>query len=252
MKFSYPLIEGKILSRRGQFVMFVEINGVTERCHCPTTGRIGTFEIIGRPCLLSRSENLTRSTRYTVEAVSLNRPEDKIKSWIGINQNASNRYVEYYLNNGGFKEMIHVGGKVLREKVLGKSKLDFLVGDTYLEVKTPLQDIQLPIPEYVNIRKVSPFSDTSRLVRHMTDLANSLQTNQRAIILLVFLYDNPGFRVISRSTNYQKVFGVVQSSLSKGVEMWQANFEVTTDKVKLSKYFPLTLSEICKENNSNR
>ncbi len=224
--------------------MSVEIDNVVERCHCPTTGRIGNFEIMGRPCLLSQSENSTRSTRYTVEAISLNRPEDKMKSWIGINQNASNRYVEYYLNNGGFKDMIHVRGKVLREKVLGKSKLDFLVDDTYLEVKTPLQDIQLPIPEYVNIRRVSPFSDTSRLVKHMTDLANSLQTNQRAIILLVFLYDNPGFKVISRSINYREVFKVVQSSISKGVEMWQANFKITAEKVKLSRYFPLTLSEI--------
>lgn len=224
--------------------MLADVGGVIERCHCPTTGRIGTFDIVGRPCLLSKSESSKRSTLYTIEAVSLNRPEDTIKSWIGINQNASNRYVEYYLKNGGFGNMIDVRGKVLREKVLGKSKLDFLVNNTYLEVKTPLQDIQLPIPEYVNVRKSLPLSDTSRMVKHMIDLANSLQMNQRAIMLLVFLYDNPGFKVISRSTNYQEVFDVVQSSLSRGVEMWQANFEITPLGVRLLKYFPLTLQEI--------
>ncbi len=244
MRFIHSLIEGKILRRQGQFVMFVEIDGVEERCHCPTTGRIGTFDIAGRPCLLSSNENPHRSTRYTVEAISLNRPEDEEKSWIGINQNASNRYVEYYLNNGGFKDMIHVESEVMREKMLGKSKLDFLVDNTYLEVKTPLQDIQLSIPEYVKIRKTSLFSSTTRMVKHMSDLANSLKTNQRAIMLLVFLYDNPGFKVISRSTNYQEVFKVVQSSLAEGVEIWQANFKITPEQIELSRYFPLTLQEM--------
>ncbi len=244
MKFSQSLIEGKIISRRGQFIMSVDINGVEQRCHCPTTGRIGTFDITGRPCLLSGSENPNRSTRYTVEAISLNRLEDENKSWIGINQNTVNRYVEYCLNCGEFRHMISVREKVLREQMLGFSKLDFLVDNTYLEVKTPLQDIQLPIPEYVKIRKTSPLTYTDRLKKHITDLANSLQTNQRAIMLIVFMYDNPGFKVISRSTNSQEVYNTVNSSVSKGVEIWQANFKITPEEVVLSKYFPLTLSEI--------
>lgn len=46
--------------------------------------------------------------------------------------------------------MVSEYDSVLREQVLDSSKLDFLVGNTYIEVKTPLQSVQVP---YLNILK---------------------------------------------------------------------------------------------------
>ena len=100
-RFSHPLAEGIIEKRKSQFTMIVRYQGESIACHCPATGRIGNLEISGRPCLLSPSIDPGRKTPFTVEAVSLHRPEDREKSWIGINQNAANRYVEHYLANGG-------------------------------------------------------------------------------------------------------------------------------------------------------
>ena len=114
---------------------------------------------------------------------------------IGINQNAANRYVEHYLRNGGFSDMVGTNQDVQREKFLGASKLDFLVGNTYLEVKTPLQHLQLDIPDYVKTKKQTPFSSTDRMVKHFQELAGSLAEHQRAILLTCFIYDNPGFQV---------------------------------------------------------
>lgn len=236
--FDVPLTEGIIQKRRSQFTMIVEVNGESMSCHCPTTGRVGSIELGGRPCLLSRSSDPARKTPYTVEAVSLNRPGDADKSWIGINQNAVNRYVEHYLANGGFAKMI-AGAEVRREQFLGTSKLDFLVGDTYLEVKTPLQYLQTDIPEYVKTKKTAPLSSTDRFVRHITELANSLQSHQRAILLTCFLYDNPGFRVIEKSVNHEQVSAAVDKVKAAGVEIWQANFDITPNGVKLTGYFEL-------------
>ena len=95
--FESPLVEGVIEKRKSQFTMIVTYQGESVNCHCPTTGRVGNLELSGRPCLLSESKDPTRKTRFTVEAVSLNRPGDTKKSWIGINQNAANRYVEHFL-----------------------------------------------------------------------------------------------------------------------------------------------------------
>ena len=216
--FSSTLEEGIIEKRKSQFTMQVLVNGNSCICHCPTTGRIGSFEIAGRPCLLSQSSDPKRKTPYTVEAVSLNRPEDAEKTWIGINQNEANRYVEHFLVNGAFADMVDSGQEVHREQFLGNSKLDFLVGNTYLEVKTPLQQLQIEIPEYVKIEKRTPFSSTDRMVRHITELAESLKNHQRAIFLTCFLYDNPGFEVIERSTNYDTVYEAVQKAVRAGVE----------------------------------
>jgi sugar fermentation stimulation protein A len=238
--FDVPLAEGIILKRKSQFTMNVDVGGEDTACHCPTTGRVGNIELSGRPCLLSKSADPQRKTPYTVEAVSLNRPEDSIKHWIGINQNAANRYVEHYLVNGGFLDMVDTDGTVQREQFLGVSKLDFLVGNTYLEVKTPLQSLQIEIPDYVKTKKVTPFSSTERFVKHISELANSLQSHQRAILLTCFLYDNPGFKVIDRSTNYEQVSEAVGEATRMGVETWQVNFNITPNGVKLTKYFKIS------------
>ncbi len=236
ISFPEPLTEGTIVKRTSIYTMDVSVNGETVQCHCPTTGRIGNIDLSGRPCLLSPSDNPKRKTGYTVEAISLGRPGDSDKSWIGINQNAANRYVEHYLRNGGFPDMVE-GTEVRREVFLGESKLDFLVGDCYLEVKTPLQHLQVDIPDYVKTKKVTPFSSTDRMTRHMRELASSLESHQRAVMLIVFIYDNPGFRVVERSTNYEQVKATVEECVSKGVETWQANFRIDPEGVSLIRYF---------------
>ena len=235
----HPLLEGIIIKRKTQFTICVSYNGRDYHCHCPTTGNVGGIELDDRPCLLSESTDKNRKTAFTVEAVSLNKPEDTQKSWIGINQNAANRYVEHYLRNGSFKAMVGKTQTVLREQRLGASKLDFLVGSTYLEVKTPLQFLQIGIPPYVKRKRSAPFSSVERLIKHVKDLTKSLQTHQRAILLLCFLYDNPGFRVEARSTRYQEVSDLVADCLHQGLEMWQANFQVTPEWVLLKNYFPI-------------
>jgi sugar fermentation stimulation protein A len=241
ISFNPTLVEGVIQKRKSQFTMNVIVNGEEIACHCPTTSRIGNIELSGLPCLLSKSTDPARKTPFTVEAVSLNHPDDSNKSWIGINQNAANRYVEHYLVNGGFAGMIGENGVVHRERFLGVSKLDFLVGSTYLEVKTPLQTLQVDIPDYVATKKVTPFSSTERFTKHITELANSLSNNERAILLTCFLYDNPGFQVIERSINYEQVKIAVDMATQAGVETWQANFQISPSSVKLLRYFKLSL-----------
>lgn len=244
MKFLSPLIEGVILSRKWQFIIFAEINGKECRCHCPCTGRIGNIDIAGRPCLLLKSNDKNRKTQYTVEAISLNKPEDPLKSWIGINQNNANRYVEYCLQNNELSDMVLLKNTVLREQIIGNSKLDFLVDDTYIEVKTPLLNIQLEIPEYVRRKKVALFSSIDRFCKHVIDLKNSLKNHQRAIMLLVFLYDNPGFKVLTRSASFEKIRKLTNDAFSSGVELWQANFKITPEEVMLNRYFKLDFEKI--------
>ena len=240
LKYEVPLIEGIIERRKSQFTIDVVINNEVVTCHCPTTGRIGNIDLSGIPCLLSKSDDPKRKTPYTVEAVSLDLEKSKEKSWIGINQNAANRYVENALVEGLFQDMVDGYDSVLREQVLGSSKLDFLVGDTYIEVKTPLLSIQLPYPEHIKTKKTGKFSSTERFVKHINELAGSLANQERAILLVCFIYNNPGFKVEVRSTNSDFVESEVQKCISKGIEIWQVNFSISPEKVTLLKYFDIT------------
>ena len=77
--FETALLEGLIRRRRNRFIMEVEVDGILCDCHCPTTGSIGNLILRDIPCLLSRSNDITRKTRYTVEAISLEAPGTKKK-----------------------------------------------------------------------------------------------------------------------------------------------------------------------------
>lgn len=238
--FEKPLIEGIILKRRNRFIMEVDIDDTVYDCHCPTTGRIGSIVFRNIPCLLSQSNDIKRKTLYTVEAISLDLPSETNKNWIGINQNAANRYVEHFLRTGQLSAMVENGNTVKREQQLGNSKLDFLVSNTYIEVKTPLLNLQVEIKDHIVTTKVSEFNSFERFVKHISELAGSLKQNQKAILLNCFIYENPGYKVPTKHKHSDYVKNAVQSCIKQGIEIWQGNFKITPTEVNLVNLFETT------------
>lgn len=238
--FPEPLREGVILARPNRFIMDVDFGGgEAVRCHCPVVSRIGGLDLAGRPCLVSDSHNPKRKMPLTVEAFSLDLPDTAQKRWIGINQNASNRYVEHFLATGAFDGLLGPVRNVRREVPLGESKLDFLVNDAiYLEVKTPMVQIQTDIPAYVPRLPEVPFSSTERALRHLRELAATLQDHERAVILYCLYYDNFGFQFY-HGTTYDEVQSTVRACEKAGVELVQANFSIDQHGVALREFFPL-------------
>lgn len=235
-RFPEPLREGVILARPNRFIMDVLLDGKTVCCHCPVVTRIGNLDLAGRPCLVSDSHNPKRKLPLTVEAFSLDQLDAPVKRWIGINQNASNRYVEHFLREGAFADITGPVRGLQREVRLGDSRLDFLINDDlYLEVKTPLAQIQTDIPSYVPHLPEKPFSSTDRAMRHLCELARVLAKHDRAVILYCLYYDNTGFRYY-HGTTYDEVMETVRACHDAGVELWQADFEMTTEAIALRRY----------------
>lgn len=237
-KFSEKLIEGLIKSRPNRFIMMVKINNHLVKCHCPSTGRIGNIIFSDIPCLLSKADNPTRKTKYTVEAISLDKPNKKNKSWIGINQTKANKYIEFFITNNQVPRMIS-GQKILRERKLGKSRIDFQIDQHYLEVKTPL--ISLPTKNRFPALKPSKFDAFDRLIKHFSELSKSLSKNSRAIILLCYMYDAKTFSPPKLKNDNKKIMLAARRANVKGVETWQINLKMTPTDIKLIKYFKLNL-----------
>jgi len=231
-KYLFPekLIPALIKSRPNRFIMLVEINGKLEKCHCPSTGRIGNMEFKDVPCLLSKSDNPKRKTSYTVEAFA---PEKK--KWVGINQTKANAYLEFFFQNNLFPKMISVKN-IQREVKLMNSRIDFLLNDNcYLEVKTPL--IHLPFGN--SQKKLGAFNSFERLVRHFQEISLQIKKGQRAIVLLCYIYPAEPFQVPNVSN--EKIIKPVKKSTARGLEHWQVNLRIDEEGVSLLDYFPLKI-----------
>ena len=226
--FSSQLISGLIKSRPNRFIMLVEIKDKLIKCHCPSTGRIGNIEFKNIPCLLSKSKNKNRKTPYTVEAIIVD------KLIIGINQTKANRYVEFFLKKNLLPKMIKTK-HLRREVTLNKSRIDFLVNDNcFLEVKTLL--IHLP---FGSLKNSSPFNSFERPGKHFTEISNQIKKDQKAIVLLCYLYDAKPFETPTPLN--PQIVKVVKKATDKGLEHWQINLKIDFQGVSLIKYFELKL-----------
>ena len=229
-RFPDPLKQGIIISRPNRFIMLVRAGNRTLRCHCPTTGRLGDLKLPGLPCLYSTSHSKSRKTAHTVEAISTSRADYQ---WIGINQTAANRYLEFFLRRRALGCLAR--GPVQREVRLGKSRIDFLVGNAYVEVKTPLTT--LPAPKGTATVRRSRFDSFDRLIKHMVALRNSLASGKKAKIVLCYLYDAKPFTPPHPDRTNARIFEAARVAEKAGVERWQVNLRIDASGVSLVRYF---------------
>lgn len=242
-RFPFPMVEGVVVGRPNRFIMDVDIDGYVHKAHCPTTGKIGSIELAGRPVLLSsHHKSPKRKMAWTVEAISYDKPETSDKTWIGINQVSANRYVEHYLRQDAFFAMVHGGKTCVREKKLGDSRIDFRVGDTWIEVKTPVQVIQKNIPDYIKVIGHGKLSGGERLVKHVTELGKAKAPWSRVIMLTCFLYapDYDSDEAYDNGELYvdsAQIMKAFNDSTARGLESWIAEFNVCREGVILSRYY---------------
>ena len=219
--FEKPLIRGTMIKRKSQFTALVDIDGEELIAHIPTTNRIGDVENKNLPCLLSYHDNPKRKLKYDIEAVLLSDDDN----WVGINQILSNRLVEYFFNEHELDEIVLDFDRVQREVNLGISKLDFKVGDTYLEVKTPLTTINVKYGKNIKTLPPKPFSSTDRMVKHLNELAGSLKDHEKAVFLQVFQYRITEKKERIRSTHYEEVAQTFRDAAKAGVEFWEIQMD---------------------------
>lgn len=231
--FKKPLVEGVIKSRPNRFIMTVEIRGRLEACHCPCTGRIGSVRFADMPCLLSESDDERRKTRYTVEAISLDPVDKKLKSWIGIDQVKANDYVEFFIMEGQLPEITGSVEAIKREVRLGDSRIDFLVnGRLFIEVKTPLKDIPCEgHPGYID--KKYKLTSFERLIKHFDDTSSSISGDTKAVFLLCYLYDAKPFEVLPPGAREERIVRAAKEAAGKGLEHWQVNLRLDREGISL-------------------
>lgn len=242
--FEKALQQTQLVGRASRFIMIADLGGQIIDCHCPVPGTIGGTVLDGLPGLVS-GPYPGRATEWSFEAFSYYHPDDDEFQWVGVNQTAANRYVEAGLLGGWLDPMFEGGvSEVKREKSLGASRIDFLVNeDTYLEVKMPVDNLQIDVPAAIEKRwpMASSLTKIDRAGKQATDLGDAVEAGMKAKFLTVFCYDNDGKW---REWPYRKPKNAAGRSASPsaqafararalGMEQWRLSLRFTPTHIEL-------------------
>ncbi len=130
---SEPVVRGRLVRRYKRFFVDVEIDGVIHTAHTSNTGAMTGMLIEGAPVLLTRHDpkpgkKATRKLPLEVEAIHVG------TTWVVCNTIRANRVAGVFLRAGVFAEL---GNDVRGSEVtVGNSRIDFLVGERLVEVKS--------------------------------------------------------------------------------------------------------------------
>ncbi len=177
MKFSPPLVKGRLIRRYKRFLADVELPG-GERltAHVANPGAMTGLAAPGLEIWLSKSDNPKRKLAWGWELARIGR------HLVGVNAGLANRLAEEALAAGTVPELTGYG-EIRREVRYGaNSRVDFLLSgprrkDCYVEVKNV----------HLKRGRMAEFPDsvTARGTKHLGELARMVKAGRRAVMLYV-------------------------------------------------------------------
>ncbi len=233
VKFSEPLIKGKILKRYKRFLADIELeNGEVITAHTANTGSMKTCWEPGWSVLLSFHDNPKRKLKYSLELTNNG------ETWIGVNTGLPNKIAIEAIQNGVVKEL--KGYKSLKpEATIGKSRIDILLSNDgedpcYVEVKnvTLLGEKK---------RAIFPDGVSTRGQKHLEELMGLADQGVRAAML--YVVNREDVLEFGPADDIDPRYGeLLREAHKKGVEILAYQCAVTPKEIKLTKKIPVKLN----------
>lgn len=231
MKFSTPLIKGRLIKRYKRFLADVELeSGELLTAHVANPGSMMGLKEEGMTVWLSLSDNAKRKLPYSWELVEVD------GALVGINTAHPNGLVAEAIESG---QVAALSGyeKVTREVKYGlNSRIDILLSgdglpDCYVEVKNVTlkrDDIHAEFPDSV----------TARGAKHLKELVSMVEQGHRAVMFyLIQRTDCTTFRIAADiDPAYAAAF---QEAIDAGVEIICYDCHITTREIRLGSVIPV-------------
>jgi sugar fermentation stimulation protein A len=228
MKFSTPLVSGRLVKRYKRFLadVLLDEDGTEVTAHCANPGSMLGLKEPGSRVWLSISDNPKRKLKYSWEVIEAD------GALIGINTAHPNGLVEDALKAGRVPELDGFAS-LRREVKYGKnSRIDILLeggdgGLTYVEVKNVHLMREPGLAEF-------PDSVTARGAKHLVEMSDMVGQGHRAA--MVFLVQRPDCdrMALARDIdpNYGKAFDAARKA---GVEAYAVGCSVTVEGIEVDK-----------------
>jgi sugar fermentation stimulation protein A len=180
MRFSSPLLRGRLLRRYKRFLADVELaGGETVTASCPNTGSMLGLTEPGAVVWLSRNDSPTRKYPHTWEMIETDLGRGA--TLVGINAGHPNRLIAEAIAAG---EIAGLGGyaSLRREVRYGESsRIDILLDDP---AKPPCF-VEIKNVHLMRVDGLAEFPDcaTARGVKHLRELAQMVRDGHRAAMV---------------------------------------------------------------------
>jgi len=224
MKFSAPLVSGRLVKRYKRFLadVILDEDGAAITAHCANPGSMLGLKEPGSRVWLSLSDNPNRKLKFSWEVIEAD------GALVGINTAHPNKLVEEALEAGRIPALS--GYQSFRREVkYGKnSRIDILLegeggAKTYVEVKNVHLMRQAGLAEF-------PDSVTARGAKHLVELADMVAEGHRAA--MVFLVQRPDCATLSLAADIDPAYAAAFDSARKaGVEAYAIGCDVRLDGI---------------------
>lgn len=222
MKFSPPLIHGKLIKRYKRFLADVILDdGTIVTAHCTNTGSMKSCIEENADVYLSISQNLKRKTKYTWEMININ------TSWVGINTSVPNKIIFKALQNDTI-ELLSGLKNIRKEVVWGNSRLDL-----YGEENSIPCFIEVKNVTYRNENKaLFPDAVTIRGQKHLDTLIQIKKTGARAV--MVYVIQRTDIDLFGPATAIDPIYSKkLNEAHNQGVEIIPVMLQVSPDGIKI-------------------
>jgi sugar fermentation stimulation protein A len=176
MKFTKPLIKGKLIKRYKRFFTDVKIGKEIVTAHCPNTGSMKGLLNEGNEVYISKNDDPKRKLKYTLEIIKVK------KNLVGVNTHFANKIAFHGLSNNLIKEVSNndsIKPEVFFDK---ETRFDFLVEKNKQKIFVEVKNVTLLREE-----KTAEFPDavTTRGSKHLKTLIEAVKKGYKSYLLFL-------------------------------------------------------------------
>ena len=233
MNFDNKLIPGLLIKRYKRFFADVRVNNQILTVHCPNTGSMHGLLDEGNKVWISKSNNLKRKLKYTLEIIEVK------KTKVGINTHSTNKIVHNALQNNLIKEFNDNVDIKPETKFGANTRFDFLVSSknyqSFIEVKNVTLSRKRNLAEF-------PDAETLRGLKHIRELVKASKKKFKVYILFVIQRNDCNAFSIAKDIdpNYANA---LSKAVKNNLKILCYDCKFSSKGIKLNKQIKLILNE---------
>jgi sugar fermentation stimulation protein A len=225
MKFTKPLMKGKLIKRYKRFFTDIKLNKKIVTAHCPNTGSMKGLLDQGNNVYLLPNNNPKRKLKYGLEIIKSR------KNLVGVNTHMANRIVQHGLENNLIKELKNYD--LIKPEVFfnKETRFDFLIEKKKIKSFVEVKNVTL-----FRDKNTAEFPDavTSRGSKHLLTLIDAIKEGYITYILFLVQIQNMKYFKIAKDIDaeYYKNYLLAKKA---GVNFLAYRCKISEKEIKVEK-----------------